>query len=247
MIPKTIHYCWFGDKPLPIEAQRYIQTWRELMPNYQIKEWNESNFNVNAIAYTQEAYKSRKYAFVSDYARFKILYDEGGIYFDTDVEMLQSIEDIVQKGPFMGCELSPDKKNKTIAVAPGLGLAAEPQMSFYQEMLEEYKNSHFILSNGKMNFQTVVERTTTMLMKHGLQPIADIQHVEGINIYPKSYFCPMDYDGKIHLSDTTYTIHHYAQTWRSPLHVFVRKIILSFGSTTLRNLAAKIYHWIHFN
>lgn len=104
MIPKIIHYCWFGRNPLPKSAIKCIESWKQFFPDYQIKEWNEDNFNVNITLYTREAYEKKKYAFVSDYARYWILYNYGGLYFDTDVEILKSFDSIIEKGPFMGAE-----------------------------------------------------------------------------------------------------------------------------------------------
>ena len=101
-IPKTIHYCWFGRNPLPSLAIKCIASWKKYLPDYEIKEWNEDNFDVNVIPYTREAYAAKKYAFVSDYARFKILYEEGGLYFDTDVEVIKPFDDIIARGAFMG-------------------------------------------------------------------------------------------------------------------------------------------------
>ena len=124
MIPKIIHYCWFGRGPLPELAQKCIASWKKYLPDYEIKEWNEDNFDVNIIPYTAEAYKAKKYAFVSDYARFWILYKFGGIYFDTDVEVIRPIDDIVERGNFMGFETDPSLTNddaSKASVAPGLG------------------------------------------------------------------------------------------------------------------------------
>ena len=101
MIPKVIHYCWFGRNPLPPLAIKCIESWKKFLPDYEIKGWNEDNFDVNIIPYTQEAYQAKKYAFVSDYARFWILYKYGGIYFDTDVEVIRPLDDIIARGPFM--------------------------------------------------------------------------------------------------------------------------------------------------
>lgn len=129
MIPKIIHYCWFGGNPLPKSAERCIASWRKFLPDYEIKEWNENNYDVHKIQYIQEAYEAKKYAFVSDYARFDILYQYGGIYFDTDVEVLKPLEDIIARGPFMGREAGAYLRNickgyegDGLAVAPGLGL-----------------------------------------------------------------------------------------------------------------------------
>ena len=118
MIPKKIHYCWFGRNPLPESALKCIESWRKYLPDYEIIEWNEDNFDVNSIPYTQQAYAARKYAFVSDYARFKILYEHGGLYFDTDVEVIKPMDDIVADGPFMGFEIDSDGKSYCGATAP---------------------------------------------------------------------------------------------------------------------------------
>ena len=107
MIPKKIHYCWFGRNPLPDSALRCIASWKKYLPDYEILEWNEDNFDVNSIQYIAQAYKVKKYAFVSDYARFKILYEHGGLYFDTDVEVIKPMEEIVSRGPFLGFEINP--------------------------------------------------------------------------------------------------------------------------------------------
>ena len=117
MIPKIIHYCWFGGNPLPEDAKKYIESWRKYCPGYEIKEWNESNFDINCCDYVREAYEAKKWAFVSDYARFYILYQYGGLYFDTDVEMIRPLFSILQKGSFMGMEV-----NSPACVAPGLSL-----------------------------------------------------------------------------------------------------------------------------
>lgn len=105
MIPKIIHYCWFGGNPLPDLAVKCIDSWKKYCPDYEIKRWDESNFNLNCCDYVKEAYRAKKWAFVSDYARFKVLYDEGGLYFDTDVELIKPIDDILARGPFMGVEI----------------------------------------------------------------------------------------------------------------------------------------------
>ena len=104
MITKTIHYCWFGRGELPEKAKQCIESWKKFCPDYEIKEWNEDNFDMNSCAYVKEAYEAKKWAFVSDYARFEILYKYGGLYFDTDVELVKSFDDIVSKGTFMGLQ-----------------------------------------------------------------------------------------------------------------------------------------------
>ena len=183
MIPKVIHYCWFGHNPLPEFAQKCIASWRKFLPDYEIKEWNEDNFDVNMVPYTAEAYKCKKYAFVSDFARFWILYNYGGIYFDTDVEVIRSIDDIIANGAFMGVETPVKKKNDILTVAPGLGIGAEPNMDFYQQLLSYYTELHFVDKNGNLLQTTVVQHTTSLLQKAGLKPINEIQKVSGIWIF----------------------------------------------------------------
>ena len=179
MIPKIIHYCWFGGKPLPEDAKRCIASWKHYMPDYEIKEWNECNFDIRCNTYCEQAYNAKKYAFVSDYARLWILYQEGGIYFDTDVEVIKSLDDIITKGAFMGCETSPTKDNQIITVNPGLGLGVEPKNAIYKELLDLYNKRSFILSDGSMNLKTIVTTTTEVLFKHGLQINNEIQLIEG--------------------------------------------------------------------
>ena len=138
MISKKIHYCWFGGNPLPELALKCIESWRRFLPDYEIIEWNESNFDVYCCEYVQEAYEAKRWAFVSDYARFKILYENGGLYFDTDVEIIKPMDDLISKGGFMGCE-----EETALSVAPGLGLGVSPGLGLYKELLESY---HYICS-----------------------------------------------------------------------------------------------------
>ena len=213
MIPKIIHYCWFGRNPLPEFAKEYIATWRKFLPDYEIREWNEDNFDVNIIPYTSEAYKAKKYAFVSDYARFWILYHYGGIYFDTDVEVIRNMDDIIERGPFMGIEnLATEDKYETVAA--GLGLGAEKGMPLYKKILDNYANYHFILDDGTLNLRTVVQYVTVELIRDGLKRSNDIQQCAGIYIYPKDFFNPKG-GGILHITENTRTIHQYSATWVS--------------------------------
>ena len=211
MIPKIIHYCWFGRNPLPELAQKCIASWKKYLPDYEIKEWNEDNFDVNIIPYTAEAYKAKKYAFVSDYARFWILYQYGGIYFDTDVEVIRPIDDIVERGNFMGFETDPKPQLKADAseasVNPGLGII--------KKMLDYYEGRHFEFIPGGIGQLTIVHIATEVLRKAGLKQQQGIQQVDDMWIYPAEYFCPINLKtGRIHVRPNTRTIHHYAGTWQ---------------------------------
>lgn len=230
-IPKTIHYCWFGGNPLPLLAVKCLESWKKYLPDYEIKRWDESNFDVNIIPYTQQAYEAKKYAFVSDYARLWILYYYGGLYFDTDVEVIKTLDDIVAKGPFMGCE-NPARLGtspKKLGVNPGLGLGVNPGLGLYKELLDLYSTLSFIKSDGSLNTKTIVAYTTELLCKYGLKNTSDIQNVSGINIYPVDYFCPMDYNtGKLSITPHTISIHHYAKSWhgiKEKLYRMTRRLL----------------------
>ncbi len=209
MIPRIIHYCWFGNNPLPSSALKCISSWEQYFPDYEIRQWNEKNFDVNLIPYTAEAYKMRKYAFVSDYARFWILYHYGGLYFDTDVQIVNSLNAIIEQGAFMGREAGTKGK-----VAPGLGLGVEPHHSLYGELLDEYSSLRFLSSDGTLNQKTIVDYTTDVLIRKGLLLEDVLQEIEGITVYPSEYMCPMDStSGIIRMTHNTVTIHHYDCSW----------------------------------
>ena len=243
MIPKIIHYCWFGRGPLPELAQKCIASWKKYLPDYEIKEWNEDNFDVNIIPYTAEAYKAKKYAFVSDYARFWILYQYGGIYFDTDVEVIRPIDDIVERGNFMGFETDPKPQLKEDAseasVAPGLGLGVTPGLGLYKEILDYYAPLHFLCEDGSLNQVTVVKHVTNVLVENGLKQTNELQQVAGVWIYPRDYFNPLDDNtGKLVITENTRSIHWYTKTWlkkQNPVRTWiVRRIHRYFGNDSLR-------------
>lgn len=210
MIPKIIHYCWFGGKELPKLAQKCINTWKIYFPDYEIKEWNESNFDINCCVYVSEAYAAKKWAFVSDYARFWILYNYGGIYFDTDVEVIKPYDNILKRGAFIGCESGSSKIN------PGLGIACESGLEIYKEILEFYDKLHFKNSDGTYNLQTVVEYTSDIFIKYGFQNSGNIENIEDVYIYPEEYFCPLNFRTmEMVITNKSYSIHHYSASWTS--------------------------------
>ena len=239
MIPKVIHYCWFGRNPLPDYAKKYIASWRKYLPDYEIKEWNEDNFDVNIIPYTREAYKAKKFAFVSDYARFWILYHYGGIYFDTDVEVIRNMDDIILKGPFMGIEnLATEDKYETVNA--GLGLGAEKGMDFYKRGLDNYAGYHFIMPDGSLNLRTVVQYVTVELVRCGLKRSNDLQQCAGIYIYPKDYFNPKGGD-VMRITPNTRTIHQYSSSWVSGRDGVVDITSFSFK---LNKKKSELKHWL---
>lgn len=238
MIPNIIHYCWFGRNTLPKSAQKCIDSWKNFFPDYEIKEWNEDNFDINIIPYTTEAYNAKKYAFVSDFARFWILHKEGGLYFDTDVEVVRDMRPLVGEGPFMGFELNPiNNLSRKMRVNPGLGLGVEAGHHFYKEMIDIYYNMHWVpYKDAKKEMPTVVDYTTSILIDKGLKEVNEQQTIEGIHIYLEDVFCPISIaDGKLRITDNTYTIHWFDQSWQSPLRKYGRKLLLKIGGTRLKN------------
>lgn len=261
MIPKIIHYCWFGGKPLPPLAERCIASWKKWLPDYEIRCWDESNFDVNAIEYTRLAYSRGKYAFVSDYARFWILYNYGGIYFDVDVEVVASFDEIVSHGPFLGVESDSTTANGIVTGAdlplkcnPGLAIGAYKNMPFYAEMLRRYSKLSFLYPSGAINTTTVVSHTSGALLDAGFNPALGIetpahafQTVGGITIYPKRFFCPSINDGGIEILPDTRSIHHYAASWVTPsmrLKGKISSILSNCVPESLYALIRKVYRLI---
>ena len=249
MIPKKIHYCWFGRNPLPASALRCISSWRKFLPDYEIKEWNEDNFDVNIIPYTQQAYEAKKYAFVSDYARFWILYHYGGLYFDTDVEIIDSLDEIIERGPFMGIEQGASIEGKPM-VNPGLGLGIEAMHLFYKRMLDIYNDLQFWTSEGKINPDAIVKLTTWELYSYGMKSSEMIQNVCGIWIYPSDYFCPMNAaTGITTLTERTVSIHHYDASWidhnnyKFKLHLIKNALFRIIGAKSAQQLL-KIHEFL---
>lgn len=212
MTPKTIHYCWFGRNPLPKSAIKCIDSWRFFFPDYEIKEWNEDNFDVNRIPYTKDAYEAKKYAFVSDYARFWILFHYGGVYFDTDVEVVKRMDDLIENGAFMGWETASNTGEHMIA--PGLGLAAPKEFPLYKEILEGFEKLHFYDADGNMNRYTMIPMVTDILKRHGLVKNGRTQTIANTTIFASDYFCPMDtLTGRISFTENTRSIHWYSMSW----------------------------------
>lgn len=231
MIPKIIHYCWFGGNEKPESVLRCIESWKKYCPDYEIKEWNEDNFDININNYVKEAYQNSFWAFVSDYARFFVLYKYGGLYFDTDVELIKPIDDLVEEGPFFARE----HKDKLI-IATGLGMCALPGMNLYKEVLGYYDTMHFVYEDGTFNKKTVVDHVTKVLVKNPneYKYMDTVFKIQDISIYPKEFFCPIDYlTGDEEYTENTRAIHHYDSTWLSEgekeINQKVRKVNKRFG------------------
>lgn len=208
-IPKVIHYCWFGGNPLPELAIKCIGSWKKYCPDYEIKEWNESNYYTDNV-YARETLEQKKWAFYSDFARLDIIYKNGGIYLDTDVEVIRGLDDLLKNICFLGIE-------KSGYIATGLGFGAVKRNENIKRMLKEYDNIHFILPNGMYDFLPCPERNTYPFMQYGFSSKAkEIQEICGATIYPPEYFSPLNYEtGEMNVTENTYSIHHYTASWQS--------------------------------
>lgn len=223
MIPKIIHYCWFGGKPLPELARKCIASWHKYCPDYEIKEWNESNFDINSCKYVKQAFDNKKWAFITDYVRLYALVNEGGIYMDTDVEVLASLNSFLCEKAFSGFETSD-------SVPTGI-MACEKGFPLFVELLKYYDNVDFILPDGSLNMVTNVVTITNECEKRGLIRNNTFQIIDGFALYPKDYFCPKNYsDGKIYLTDNSVTIHHFSGSWMNTEDKISMKIYGFFGN-----------------
>lgn len=206
MIPKKIHYCWFGRGKLPPLVKKCIASWKKYCPDYEIIEWNEDNFDIKANAYVKEAYENRKYAFVTDYVRLYVMYTYGGIYMDTDVEVLRPLDEFLSNRAFSGFE-------SEMQIPTGI-MASEKGLLLFKKLLDYYENRHFADTDGNMDLTTNVHIITSMLSERGFEPNGKFQVVEGLALYPKDVFCPLDdATGIIHSSTNTATIHWFRKSW----------------------------------
>ena len=211
MIPKIIHYCWFGGNPIPELEQKCINSWKKYCPDYEIKEWNESNFDFSCCAYANEAYKAKKWAFVADYVRLKVMIEYGGIYMDTDVEVLKPLDVFLKDKAFLGFE-----EEEYVATSI---MGCEKDFALFEAFLKRYDERHFFKQDGRYDVTSNVEEITNYLLKYGLVLNNKQQTIAGLTLYPKDFFSPKNHKTrKIESTDNTYTIHHFAGSWLTPSH-----------------------------
>lgn len=220
-IPKIIHYCWFGGNPLPEMAVKCIGSWKKYCPDYEIVEWNEQNFDLSINDYVVEAHESKKWAFVSDVARLYALVNHGGIYMDTDVEVIKPLDELLKFEAFSGFES--EKRIPT-----GL-MACEKGHRMFAELLQDYEGEHFKREDGSLDMTTNVTRITNTCLKYGLKLNNQFQCVNGFTLLPKDYLCPKDYETKeINITRNTYTIHHFDGSWHSKEDVYFDRLRMKF-------------------
>ena len=206
MIPKIIHYCWFGGKELPELAKKCLASWKKYCPDYEIKCWNESNFDINSNRYVKEAYENKKYAFVTDYVRLYALYNEGGIYVDTDLEIIKPLDEFLKDRAFSGFENGE-------FVPTGI-MASEKNLPIIKELMDYYTGRGFVKEDGTLDTTTNTETITGIFIKKGLKLNNQHQVIDDFSMYPADYFCPIDSKTKQkNITTNTYTIHWFASSW----------------------------------
>lgn len=238
MIPKVIHYCWFGGKEKPTEVIRCIESWKKYCPNYKIIEWNEKNYDYQKNEYTKYCYEHKLWAFFTDYVRLDIIYSYGGIYLDTDVEVIKSFDPLLKEDCFLGME-------EIGTVNTGEGFGAEKGNPIIKENKEFYENKFNFFNNGKFKKIICVKITTDILTKYGLRKINEIQSFDVFTVYPPAYFCPKKMGtNKITITKDTYSIHHFDSSWKSN-NLILRKIgyYTIPVKVTIKKIIYKILSW----
>ena len=211
MIPKIIHYCWFGGNELPPLAKKCIKSWKKYCNGYEIIRWDESNFDLStAPLYVQQAKKKKKWAFVTDYVRLKVVYENGGIYFDTDVQVIKNFDEFLVYNSFFGFQ-------DNTRVNTGLGFGAEKHVVILRELMEQYERIPFVLNNGEYDLLDCPTRNTAVFIKHGLKQDGTSQSLDdGAMVFSKEYFCPISYDTlKRNVTKNTHSIHWFEASWHT--------------------------------
>lgn len=233
MIPKIIHYCWFGGNAIPELNRKCIDSWRKHCPDFEIKQWDENNFDVNCCKYVKEAYDQKKWAFVTDYVRLFAMVTQGGIYMDTDVEVLKPLDPYLVNEAFSGFESETE-------IPTGI-MGCEKGFPLFEELLNSYNDRSFINSDGSQNLTTNVIEITNYCKSKGFVGNNTLQTIEGFKIYPKEFFCPKDHKtGEINITDNTVTIHHFSGSWVNENYKIVNQIIRKYGKSGKITLTAAV-------
>ena len=236
MIPKIIHYCWFGRGEMPELALKCIESWHKYMPDWEYKLWNEDNFDINSNQYVKEAYEANKYAFVTDFVRLYALYTEGGVYMDTDVEVLKSYEDLLYLKGFTSYEGS--KHHPPITGT----LASEAGGEWVTEQLHAYDDAHFLNSDGTFDLKTNTIRISEIMKNAGFVSDGKEQEFKGMHIFPTEYFCPRQTTGEVLLTSNTYCDHHFMGSWdENKRKSLLKRILGEKNSVRMIKLKRKLF------
>lgn len=222
MIPKVIHYCWFGGNPIPDDLKKCIESWKKFCPDYEIEKWDESNFDIHCHPFVESAYNAKAWAFVSDYARLKIVYDNGGIYLDTDVELLKNLDFLLNNACYIGIQ-QPELLCNT-----GLGFGAEKLSPVVCKMLQKYDG--IIFGEQEKTKIACPWLNNEVIKSIGFVDTNKITYLRGVTVYPPQYFDPLSTGNTENLlcADSV-SVHHYAASWTSGKVRIKRKLIRLFG------------------
>lgn len=208
-IPKVIHYCWFGGKEIPDQNKKWMESWEKYCPDYEIIEWNESNYDISKNRYMYEAYQAGKWGFVPDYARLDIIYHYGGIYLDTDVEVIQNLDELLYQDAFAGIDGS-----KTVSL--GLGFGAKPGFQLFKDLMDDYSDKVFRLDDGTLNIVAAPTLQKPFFSKLGYLNNGEYQNIRGMSVYSEKMLSgKCAYTGMINPTKDTFLIHHYDGSWLS--------------------------------
>ena len=238
MVPKIIHYCWFGRKKMPELAQKCVASWHEFMPDYEYRLWNEDNFDVNSVPYTKEAYQMQKYAFVSDYVRLWALCREGGLYLDVDFVVYKPFDDLLHWDAFAGFEGS-----KHSPLMMGV-IASRKEGLWVTEQLAYYNNRRFLDANGVMDLTTNVKFVSEKMSKQGFAQNGEEQDYKDLHVFPVEYFCPRQTTGEYFFSSNTYCEQLGLNSWspkRGGWKDVVRKMVSPKSMIRLIKLKRKLF------
>ncbi len=240
MIPKVIHYCWFGGNPLPNSVKQCIKSWQKFCPEYEIKRWDESNFDVSSHPFMKKAYEEKVWAFVSDYARLKVVYDNGGIYLDTDVELVKNLDSLLCHNSYFGLQQA------GCFISTGLGFGAVKNSCILNEIMKSYDLINF---NSEKKSELACPRLNTKVFESfGYIYTNEIFQNEMFTIYPAKYFDPYEtkQGGRNLLCSETYSIHHYSASWCSNNQILKRKLVKFIGANViikLRSIIGSVIKW----
>lgn len=219
-IPKIIHYCWVGGNPKPESVLYCIESWKRNCPDYEIREWNESNYDFTKNEYMRQAYEAKKWGFVPDYARLDIIYEYGGIYLDTDVEIVRNFDELLSQDSFFGFE---DTGEGTFFIACGLGFGAKKHNPLIKKLRDYYDQVSFFNADGSLNLTPAPRHNSAIFKEYGVVMNNILQVINGNVFYPSEYFCPKIFKtGKTKITKKTFSIHHFSASWMDDL---VRKDI----------------------
>ena len=248
MIPKIIHYCWLSNDPLPKDIQNYIETWKKRLPDYEIIKWDFSRFDKNNSKWVSQAFDNKKYAFAADFIRLYAVYNYGGIYLDSDVEVLKTFDPFLTLKTMIGWQYN--KKGLEIAT-----FGAEMGAKWVKECLEYYDKREFVKPDGTFDTMTlplIIEN----VLKTKAYRLVDVTNIDNakevtdeneIPVFGEDFFSPKSFDGRISATSNTISIHHFVASWTSPMHRFLRKMALTIGGYRLKSFLSSIKLLLRIN